>query len=124
MSDKIKVITPPDVLFDQAISIAVVCPDIDLKNRLQEFLLNSKESYNIYLFTEDDIDIKWLLTTAKMADYVLINVDGVPSIVGHFLSYLLSLPTTYYKSAHNVVQWNLLNQNRFYDFPNFESEIE
>lgn len=122
MNNKIKIITEPDIIFDQAVSILVITPSNDLKSNLQNFLLNSTESFNVYLFTESNKDIKWLLTIAKSVDYVLVDIDNISENVYHFLSYILSIPTTYYKCNNMQVPWDLLNQNRFYDFPDFNRE--
>ena len=123
MIDKIKIITAPDILFDQAMSIAVVCPGAGLKQNLDEYLKTANTSVNVYLYTEEDRNISWLLKVAKMADYVLIDIDNCGTATSHFLSYLLTLSNTYYKCEHMKVEWNLLNQNRFYDFTQFTKEL-
>jgi len=123
MIDKIKIITAPDILFDQATSITVVCPGAVLKQNLDEYLKTANTSVNVYLYTEEDRNISWLLKVAKMADYVLIDIDNCGAATSHFLSYLLTLSNTYYKCEHMKVEWNLLNQNRFYDFTQFTKEL-
>jgi hypothetical protein len=122
MIDKIKIITAPDIIFDQAQSIAVICPGADLKNNLEEYLKTAETSVNVYLYTEQDTDIAWLLKVSKMADYVLVDMDHCDANTSHFLSYLLTLSNTYYKCNHTRVKWDLLNKNRFYDFPILKGE--
>jgi hypothetical protein len=121
MQNSIKIITPPDLIFDQTESMLLVCPSTELKRSLEEYLATHEDAVNIYLFS-DETDIKWLLITAKMTDVVIIDIDNCGSNVSHFLSYLLTLPNTYYKCEHETVEWRLLNQNRFYDFPNIKKE--
>ena len=108
-------------MFDQTESMLLVCPNVELKKSLQEYLAEHDDAVNIYLFS-NEMDIKWLLTTAKMSDVIIIDIDNCGSNVSHFLSYLLTLPNTYYKCEHETVEWGLLNQNRFYDFPNIKKE--
>ena len=122
MNPRIKIITAPDIVFDQAESLLVVQPNQDLQLKVDEYCSNSKDSINLYVFTNNDTDIKWLLTVAKFADNILIDVDNCTHSVGQFLSYLLSNPNTYYRTTHMTGPWDLLNQNRFFDFPNIERE--
>jgi hypothetical protein len=121
MQNNIKIITPPDLIFDQTESMLLVCPNVELKKSLEGYLATHEDAVNIYLFS-NETDIKWLLITAKMSDVVIIDIDNCGSNVSHFLSYLLTLPNTYYKSEHETVEWRLLNQNKFYDFPNIKKE--
>lgn len=121
MQNSIKIITPPDLMFDQIDTMLLVCPNIELKKSLEVYLSEHDDAVNIYLFS-NEMDIKWLLTVAKMSDVIIIDIDNCGSNVSHFLSYLLTMPNTYYKCEHETVDWNLLNQNRFYDFPNIKKE--
>jgi hypothetical protein len=117
MQNSIKIITPPDLIFDQAESILIVCPSTELKKSLEEYLVNHEDAVNIYLFN-NETNIKWLLITAKMSDIIIVDIDNCDENVSHFLGYLLTLPNTYYKCEHKKVEWELINQNRFFDFPN------
>lgn len=118
----IKIVTAPDILFEQARTLLVVCPSATLKEQTEKYLESVEDDVNVYLFTEADTDIKWLLTVANMADYKLIDVDNCSEKVSHFLSYLLTIPNTYYKNEHLKVDWKLINKNRFFDFPNLTKE--
>lgn len=119
-AEKIKVITAPDLIFDQATSITVICPATDLKESVEEFALNYKGSINIFYFSNSDSDLQWLLTVANISDYILIDIDNCTESVSHFLSYILSIPNTYYRTSFMKAPWDLINKNRFYDFPTLE----
>jgi hypothetical protein len=121
---KIKVITAPDIIFDQAQSILVVTPAQDLKEQLELYAVELNDHINIYVYTGLEKDIKWLLTTAKMVDYIVVDIDNLPEEETQFLSYILSLPNTYYRCLNMRSQWMLLNKNRFYNFPNFSEGID
>jgi hypothetical protein len=121
MQNSIKIITPPDLIFDQTESMLLVCPSTELKKSLEEYLATHEEAVNVYWFDRGN-DIKWLLTSAKMSDVLIIDIDNCDENASHFLGYLLTLPNTYYKCEHMKVRWDLLNQNRFYDFPNIKKE--
>jgi hypothetical protein len=124
MNYKIKLITPPDVVFDQADTLLVICPSADLKKNLQDYLANIEANINVYLYNNDDDNIHWLLAQCKMSDNILIDIDNCNENTNHFLSYILSLPNTYYRVQHMKAPWELLNKNRFYDFPNLEDDNE
>lgn len=117
---QIKIITPPDIIFNQDTSLLLICPGDDLSLNLNNFLAELDKSLNIYLFDNSQTDIQWLLTVAKMSDYNLVDIDNLSLKVNHFLSYILSLSNTYYKCSHEMANWELLNKNKFFDFPNIE----
>lgn len=118
MTNKIKLITQPDHVLDQAESILVVCPRDDLKKQLEEYVVAQDCAFNIYIYTELDDNTKWLLTTANLADYIILDLDNCSTSVNYFVSYLLSFPNTHYRYDNKLAPWDLLNLNRFYDFPN------
>ena len=122
MTNKIKIITAPDVIFDQATTILAVCPDEDLKKNLETYVSTAESNLNIYLYEGHEQEIQWLLTIAKMADIILLDIDNASEDVTHFLSYIISIPTTYYRCNHKNVPWDLLNQNRFFDFPKLNED--
>lgn len=122
MSNSIRLITSPDIVFNQTDKILVICPGTELRSKLEEYIDNIVTPTDLYFYTGESDDVKWLLTVANIADTVIIDIDHITSDVANFLSYILSIPTTYYKCQHTVAPWDLLNQNRFYDFPNITRE--
>jgi hypothetical protein len=121
---KIKVITAPDIIFDQSHSILVITPSQDTKEKIENYAVELEDHINIYIYTGTEKDIKWLLSTAKMVDYIIVDIDNLTEDVNHFLSYILSLPNTYYRCLNMKSDWTLLNKNRFYDFPNLKEEVD
>lgn len=122
MIPKISIITAPDIIFNQAHTLLLVQPAQDLRIAAEQYCMSKECSINAYIFTDTDTDIRWLLTVAKIVDYVIVDMDNCNQCVTHFMSYLLSIPNTYYRTTHEVAPWKLINQNRFYDFPDFERE--
>lgn len=121
-SKKIKIITAPDRIFDQSQTMLVITPSDILKESVHNYAINCDQHLNIYLYSQTDDNIEWLLSVASSVDNVLIDVDNCPTSVCHFLGYLLSLPNTYYKCDIMQARWDLLNKNRFYDFPKLNEE--
>lgn len=114
---KVKIITAPDRIYDQSQTMLVITPSNSLKDAVQEYAINCEEHLNIYLYTGDEDDIAWLLSVANSVDNVLIDMDNSPVSVSQFFAYILSIPTTYYRCTNMQAPWDLINKNRFYDFP-------
>jgi hypothetical protein len=114
---KIKIITAPDRIFDQSQTMLVITPSEILKEAVHNYAVNCDQHLNIYLYSGNEDNIEWLLAVASSVDNILIDLDNSPTNVCHFFGYLLSLPNTYYKCDNMQARWDLLNKNRFYDFP-------
>jgi len=114
---KIKIITAPDRIFDQSQTLLVITPGEDLKNAVQEYAISCDQHLNIYLYTGDEDNMAWLLSVAVSVDNILVDMDNSPKDISQFFAYILSLPNTYYRCSAMQAPWDLLNKNRFYDFP-------
>lgn len=115
---KINVITPPDVLHNQATSFFLICPNAQLRAQFQKILENLAIACNIYLYdpqTEDERNYDWLLNISRMVDYTILNLDDMPSIERNLSSYIISLPNTFYLTKDEVTPYNMLSVNRIYD---------
>jgi hypothetical protein len=119
---KIKIITAPDRIFDQSQTMLVITPNDILKEAVHNYAINCDQHLNIYLYSTGDDNIEWLLAVANSVDNILIDMDNSPVSICHFFGYLLSLPNTYYKCDNMQARWDLLNKNRFYDFPKLKEE--
>ncbi len=119
---KIKIITAPDRIYDQSQTMLVITPSDTLKDAVQEYALGCSEHLNIYLYTGDEDNIAWLLSVANSVDNILIDMDNSPVSISQFFAYILSIPTTYYRCTNMQAPWDLINKNRFYDFPKLTEE--
>jgi hypothetical protein len=118
MSD-IKIITEPDIIFDQSFKFLMINPKTDIKKFVEEKLSLSKKSTTIFIYEDKHPNIKWLLTVCNLSDFTVIDLDNCDENTSQFFSYLISIPTTYYRCDHMKAEWNLMNPNRFYDFEIF-----
>lgn len=114
----INVITPPDVLHNQAVSILLVQPSEALRQQLQNILKKCDQAINIYLYdpaVQAQRDIAWLLNISKISDYTILDLDNTTTTERIFASYLISLPKTFYLTNDETTQYNLISANRIYD---------
>jgi hypothetical protein len=120
---KITLITPPDILPNRTQSILLITPSDDIKDFLDDFLKSFNANLHVYLYAPNEKDIKWALTVAVRAEAVIIDCDNMPDDLSHFLSYMISMPNTYYRVTNPKVDYSIINPNRFYDFPNLNEKL-
>lgn len=125
MNNKILVITPPDKVFNQNQDILLVHPSDRIKDEMHDLLSKKSGGQNIYIYDPDDEnhDLDWLLTVARMASVVIVDVDNCYSTVRDLLSYIISLPHTYWLTSDNKSCYTLLNPNRIYHLDVLEHAI-
>tara|TARA_B100002019_G_scaffold292016_1_gene313876 strand:- start:17275 stop:17655 length:381 start_codon:yes stop_codon:yes gene_type:complete len=113
----INVITPPDVLHNQATSILAIQPSEDTRMKLQNVIGETNIAINLYLYDASITgnNIAWMLNIARLADYIIIDLDLLTQEERRFASYLISLPQSFYLTNDETTQYNLLSANRIYD---------
>ena len=114
----INVITPPDILHNQAISFCLIQPSEAIKEQTQKLIENFECAVNVYLYDpqgEEDRDWDWLLSTAKLCDYTILDVDNLDSLTRNFASYFISLPNVFYLTNDEYTPYNKLSVNRVYN---------
>ena len=96
----INLITPPDKVYSDAISVLVVFPSKALQEQIQnEIFPNAKESINVYLYDKPQYtlaDTDWLLSVFSLSQIVIIDVDQCPPYVKDLLSFMIAKPKTYW----------------------------
>lgn len=115
----INIITPPDKLFNDAVQVLLVYPTTDLKNAIQDKLVDIEDDINIYVYDKENYsteDIDWLLTIFKMSDIAIIDVDNVQSHARDLLSYMIAKPKTFWLTKGENRVYNKLSNNKIKDF--------
>lgn len=122
---KLTLITPPDKLFNQNYSVLLIHPSDGVRKQAQDILATSGGYQNIYIYNpaEEDEDIDWLLTVAKMSDVVVLDYDNSSKSVKALASYLVSLPQTYWLTSDDWMLYNKLSPNRIYGLDIIEDLI-
>lgn len=123
MANKITIVTPPDMILNRVQTVLLITPNQDIKNSLEYFISTIKANINVYIYDQNQQDHKWLLTVAVRANAVIVDCDNVPEDLSHFLSYIISMPNTYYRVTNPKVDYLLINPNRFHDFPDLKTKI-
>ena len=61
----INIITPPDVLYHDAIEVLLLCTSDVVKNEVQQALVDIEHDINIYVYEPNEVltdnDIDWIL---------------------------------------------------------------
>ena len=113
----INVITPPDVLHNQAKSILAIQPSEETRLKLQNAIADLDQPLNLYLYDASITgnNISWMLNIARLSDYIIIDLDKMNRDERQFASYLISLPQSFYLTNDEITPYNLLSANKIYD---------
>jgi hypothetical protein len=115
---KINVITPPDVLHNQATSFLLIQPTSLIRQQFQILLQSFDQACNVYLYdpqTDEERNYDWLLNISRMVDYNIIDLDNMGYIEKNLASYLISLPNSFYLTNDEYTPYNMISVNRIYD---------
>jgi len=113
----INLITPPDKLFNNNYNILLIYPSDTVKTEFQEIISNWNEDLNVYIYqlenTEHNFD--WLLSTCKMCDTVIFDIDNSDVELKQLASYIVANSNTYWLTNSANPVYNILSVNRIYD---------
>ena len=114
--NNIVIITPPDVLNNDAFNICLIHPRKELKETLHKILTQVEINVNVFLYDlSSDYDIEWLFNIVKSSDIVLIDVDNCDILTKIFSSHIIAQPNTFYLTNDNYTPYNVISKNRVYD---------
>jgi hypothetical protein len=121
----ILLITPPDKIHNQNISILLIYPRESTKNHVQDFLAKSDYNFNIYIYDEarEKHDFGWLLDVARFSDIVFLDVDNVDVETRDLASYLVSLSNVYWLTQAENSVYNKLSAKRIWDLNSIQDVI-
>lgn len=123
----INLITPPDKVYSDAVSILVIFPSKDLQQQIQnEIFPNAKESINVYLYDKPQYtlaDTDWLLSVFNLCQIVIVDVDQCPSYVKDLLSFMIAKPKTYWLTNAVDSVYNHISGNRIYNISILSSAL-
>jgi hypothetical protein len=117
MSEQIKMtlITPPDTLQNENVSVLLVNPSDQDKDSFNTVAKDLKNSINLYLFDEETHDDpSWLIDVAQSVDYIIVNIDHSRKIEW-LIAWLLNFSKTFYLTTKDHMPYNKINVNKVYD---------
>lgn len=117
---KINLITPPDKLYTEVLTMTVICPSKDLLNQLQSDFLNLYEdSINIYLYDDKEQytkeDLNWLLDVVNFSNIVILDLDNSPDYIKRLSSYFIAKPNVFWLTNYEYPVYNHISSNRIYN---------
>ncbi len=123
----INLITPPDKIFSDAVSILLVFPSKQLQQEIQnEVFPSAKESINVYLYDKQQYsttDIDWLLSIFTLSNIVIVDVDNCPPYIRDLASYMIAKPKTYWLTNSVDPVYNHISGNRIYNISILSSAL-
>lgn len=115
----INLITYPDKLFSDALTLLIINPSSDLKNDLRKDFLTSAECHvNLYMFEyldPDQAQVDWLLSVFHKSNITIIDVDRVGSKLKDLSSYFIAKPKTYWLTNADNLVYNHISNKRIYN---------
>jgi hypothetical protein len=115
MSD-ITLITPPDLLLNDAFSILLIFPSAALKLQLHEVLATANTLLNVFLYEEvEEPNIEWVLQLVKTVNVSIIDVDNCDPLTRVFSSHIIAQPSTFYLTNDGVTPYTTISKNRVFD---------
>lgn len=115
----IKLITPPDIIYDQTFSILLIYPNQTQKAEIQNILQDTEKSCNIYFYEkqEEDLqDIDWLLNLHRICHFCFLNIDLMIPNLKLLTTYFISFPNTYWYTQGSSFILNKISKNQIFTF--------
>lgn len=115
----INLITPPDIIYNDVVSVLLVFPSEQFQMDLQKEVFSSvNENVNFYHYNKQNFtytDMKWLLSVFSMCDITVIDLDNCPPHVKDLASYMIAKPKTYWLTNATDTVYTLISSNRVYN---------
>lgn len=121
----INLITAPDRLFNNTNSFLLIYPGTTVKEQFNNLLSNIDLPFNVYLYehASDTHEIDWLLSTQKIVDYTIIDIDNCPHEIRNLVSYFIADPKTYWLTNSEQMFYNKISNKRIYNLDHLANKI-
>jgi hypothetical protein len=121
----INLITAPDRLFNDSLSFFLIYPSMEVKEQFNNLMSNINQPFNVYLYENetDEHEIDWLLSTHKIVDFTILDIDNCPSDVRNLVSYFIANPKTYWLTKGEQMFYTKISNKRIYSLDYFADKI-
>lgn len=115
MSNEVKItlITPPDTLQNENVSVLLINPTEDDKKSFNKVANDLKNPINLYLY-EDQQNQGWLIDVCRSVDHIYVNIDNSKDIEW-IIGWILNFSKTFYLTSTDHIPYNKVNVNKVYD---------
>jgi hypothetical protein len=120
MVRKLTVITPPDIVANRAQAILLIAPQEDIKRSLDNWLTTIDANMHVYVYSQHDRDIPWLLSLVHRVQAVIVDYSNMSEDLKEFFSFIIGQSNVFYRIDNPRVDYSIINPNRFYDFPDLK----
>ena len=116
MTNKITLITPPDVVHTKEYSVLLIYPSDIIKDEFNNLSKNLNQSINLYMYDcSQEHYPDWLFNVIKQVDTVIVDIDNCPSQVKDIIGYILGYNKTFWLTNGEQMFYNSINRNRIYN---------
>ena len=125
MGAKITFISPPDIYQNNKNSLLLIDPDEKDQEQIANWLKKQDDlEINLYYY-QGETNATWLFHSLAVAKYKYINIDNMSAMTSYLVSYILSMPSSFYSTKDiNVSElFSHLNHNRVQDMQDFLRQI-
>jgi hypothetical protein len=121
----INLITAPDRLYNYAKSFLLIYPGVVVKEQFNNLLAHFDLPYNVYLYEHagDSHEIDWLLSTQKLVDFTILDIDNCPGEIKNLVSYFIADPKTYWLTNGEQMFYNKISNKRIYNLDHLADKI-
>ena len=121
----VTLVSPPDILTNNELSLLLIYPQNNIKTDLQDILLELQVPIVVYLY-EPPVELEdpdWLLTMFNTADIVVLDIDNSEMKTRDLASYFVSFDKTLWLTNGSGLYYNKLSVNRIYDLNYLKERI-
>lgn len=126
MGQKINLISPPDTLFNNNFTFALLNTTPAEQEQVSMWLAKNgrDEEINVHVYNNDTNPV-WLLNIANAKNPTYINLDNTSDVSVHYTSYILSMGQSYYYTADKNSEsiYKLINNNHLNSVTDFMDKI-
>lgn len=117
--NEINLITFPDIIHTDAVSILFINPSKELKNQFQTEIIDTfKTDVNVYYFEEfnaSSAHVDWLLNVINLVNVVVLDLDSCGPEVKSLASFIISKNKTYWLTNNTKSVYNHLSYKQKYN---------